>query len=154
MTKPAREFSFGIVPIRRTPEGELFLLIQHRSGHWSFPKGHAEPGETPVQTARRELLEETGIGHLRLREDLVFTEHYDIVKRGRDTEKTVTYFLGWVRDTRVRMQAEEVKDYLWLGYEEASRKVTYEETRRILDEVQNALERMAPAERKRGGETS
>lgn len=28
---------------------------------WTFPKGHAEPGETPRQTAIRETLEEIGI---------------------------------------------------------------------------------------------
>jgi 8-oxo-dGTP diphosphatase len=30
-------------------------------GLWSFPGGRAEPGEGPEATARRELLEETGL---------------------------------------------------------------------------------------------
>ena len=38
----------------------LFLLIQHQAGHWAFPKGHANPGESPAETARREFAEETG----------------------------------------------------------------------------------------------
>lgn len=37
------------------------LLIRDRQGYWVFPKGHTDPGETPEQTARREVLEETGI---------------------------------------------------------------------------------------------
>lgn len=45
--------------------GEEVLLVQRGKalgyGKWSLPGGKAEAGETAVQTAARELLEETGI---------------------------------------------------------------------------------------------
>ena len=51
------ERSFGVVPVWKDVDGRvLFLLIQHHSGHWAFPKGHAHIGETDIEAAlRREL---------------------------------------------------------------------------------------------------
>lgn len=38
------------------------LLLQRKSdGYWSLPAGAIEPGETPEEAMRRELLEETGL---------------------------------------------------------------------------------------------
>ncbi|MCK9486684.1 MAG: NUDIX domain-containing protein [Dehalococcoidia bacterium] len=47
--------------------GERRILLGLRSqgrdgaGRWALPSGHMEPGETPAETAARELLEETGV---------------------------------------------------------------------------------------------
>ncbi len=43
------------------------VLVRHRDRAWEFPGGHAEPGEDPEATARREAREEAGaeLGELR-----------------------------------------------------------------------------------------
>ena len=58
-----REKSCGALVYRITQNGQKELLfIKHRHGtHWSFPKGHMEEGENEVQTALREVKEETGL---------------------------------------------------------------------------------------------
>ena len=48
--------------------GERLLMTRLRRRDWDIPGGHVEQGETPAETARRELDEETGatVGSLRV----------------------------------------------------------------------------------------
>lgn len=56
-------------------EGAIeFLLVQTRSGRWTFPKGGAEPGLTHAQSAALEAFEEAGV-HGRM-EELSFTRYF------------------------------------------------------------------------------
>jgi len=49
----------------RTPDGRFPIVRQYRPAvetyTWEFPAGTLDPGETPEQAARREVLEETGL---------------------------------------------------------------------------------------------
>ena len=57
-----REKSCGGLVFRRQNDLIQLLLIKHKKGgHWSFPKGHVEAGESERETAMREILEETGV---------------------------------------------------------------------------------------------
>jgi 8-oxo-dGTP pyrophosphatase MutT (NUDIX family) len=131
--------SFGIVPIARRSDGHLFLLIQHKAGHWGFPKGHAEPGESAQGAACREFAEETGIQTYELL-DATFVEQYNFTKAGHVFSKTVTYFPAVVHSQTVNCQAKEVRDYAWLAYDEALAKLTFTQSRQILMQVQGYLQ--------------
>jgi ADP-ribose pyrophosphatase YjhB (NUDIX family) len=57
-----REPTSGGIVFRRTPnKGVEILLIQDAKDRWTIPKGHIEEGETPKETAQREISEETGL---------------------------------------------------------------------------------------------
>ena len=47
--------------ILRSPRNAVLLVRGRTSGKWSFPKGHAYTDEAPIQCARRETFEETGL---------------------------------------------------------------------------------------------
>jgi 8-oxo-dGTP diphosphatase len=53
----------GGVVWRRTAKGVIKVLVVHRPAYqdWSLPKGKLEPGERPLDAARREVAEETGL---------------------------------------------------------------------------------------------
>lgn len=57
-----REPTAGGIVFRKSKSGELeILLIADSKNRWTIPKGHIEEGETPRQTAEREIQEETGL---------------------------------------------------------------------------------------------
>jgi len=135
-----KDQGFGIVPIGVFSPDPLFLLIQHQAGHWAFPKGHSEQGESPEQTARREFEEETGIMEYALLPVPTFTESYSFEKDGERVDKTVTYYLAKVSTNTVRIQEAEIKDYAWLNFTEAMQKITFDANRQILKAVGEFLQ--------------
>ncbi|RMH21073.1 MAG: NUDIX domain-containing protein [Gammaproteobacteria bacterium] len=136
-----QDFSFGIIPIHESDGVRRFLLVHQKKGHWGFPKGHAEPGETPLQSAQRELAEETGITNCRVIDCEPFYDRYTYInKAGQSVNKTVTFFLGQVDDPEVSVQPEEVQDHAWLTAEEAMRRLTFPEARTLLKQVLEFLD--------------
>src|SRR3989339_603014 len=98
------EQSYGIIPLFRSGGQCMHLLIQHKKGHWGFPKGHPKEGEASFDTALRELHEETGINDCTILPGLSFSDTYTFTDEGGDViNKTVTYYLGAVHDPRVEV---------------------------------------------------
>jgi len=64
----------GFVVFRRIESIFEFLLVRANYGerHWSFPKGHTDPGEEPLETAYRETWEEVGLDKQHLKVDSNF----------------------------------------------------------------------------------
>ena len=64
----------GIIRVRSNDSNNYeYAIIQGRAtGKWSFPKGHSKRGETPLDCAKREILEETGIPNCLLSEPIQF----------------------------------------------------------------------------------
>jgi 8-oxo-dGTP pyrophosphatase MutT (NUDIX family) len=139
-----KDEAFGIVPIFIQKTGELsemqFLLIRHWAGHWGFPKGHAEPGETAIATAYRELEEETGIQSCKVLDDPSFIEQYSFTKDTQLVEKTVTYFVGTVQSKAVTCQEQEIQAYTWVNFDTALETITFEQAKRILQRVHDYLQ--------------
>jgi len=59
--------------VRFAERGRLYLLLRAFQ-YWDFPKGKVEPGEEPLEAARREVQEEAGITELTFRWGYAFFE--------------------------------------------------------------------------------
>lgn len=130
------EHSCGAVVYRIINGQRRYLLIKNkRSAHWGFPKGHIERGETAEDTAKREVLEETGI-HIELLPDFVEESDYSI--QGK-IEKSVSIFLAKTKDTQTIIQKEEIEDYIWLQYEDALKTLKFENDKTILEKAEQYL---------------
>jgi 8-oxo-dGTP pyrophosphatase MutT (NUDIX family) len=135
------ERAAGVIVVRETPRrGHHYLLLHHTSGgHWYFPKGHLEPGELPKNAALRELSEETGIRQVELIDGFVERIEYGLPPpRGR---KEVLFYLGRTQQETIRLSAEH-DAYAWLSYHEARARLTYQDTRQLLDRAEAFLKRV------------
>ena len=112
--------SCGVLPYREIGgEREYLIVFEQFSQCWSLPKGHMEAGETEVETALRELWEETGLA-AELQEEKRAVIEYPISAVSR---KQVIVFLGKVSSDPVPrpgeiegfrwVKAEQLKDYLF-----------------------------------------
>lgn len=137
LTAMRDEKSFGIVPIHQSAAGPRFLLVQHRKGHWGFPKGKPDEGEMSMDTAIRELREETGIADALVSPYPTFTETYRFVKKksGEAVNKTVMYFLGYVDCEDVTVMPGELLDHAWSDAAGTAAKLTYSESQRLFEDV-------------------
>lgn len=126
------DYSFGIIPLQCAENGiwEVFL-VQHKKGYWSLPKGHQEGLESPIDTAKRELTEETGLVVEKVLLDQPLLEHYSFSREGKQINKTVGYFLALVTG-EIRIQKEELKSGRWVHLLVAEDEMTYPEGKELI----------------------
>lgn len=138
-----KDFSYGIIPVFRNKNGEFeFLLIYQKSFGWAFwwfPKGHAEKKETWVQAAQRELQEEVGIKDISIKKEPQWSFSYQFWQQWIQYDKTVQYWIGFVKDTTTIIQEEELEDCAWFSFLEAREKISHDSMRKVLDEVAEFL---------------
>ncbi|HWX08434.1 MAG TPA: NUDIX domain-containing protein, partial [Gaiellaceae bacterium] len=97
-------------------------------GVWALPKGNLDPGESPADTALREVREETGV-EARLVEKLGDVRYVYTRRGGVRVFKVVSFFL--LRATRGRIgdidesMHVEVAEARWLPLDEAPRLLAY-----------------------------
>lgn len=111
-------------------EGKV-LLVKHNVGHWGFPKGHMEKDETELQTAIREVKEETNLD-VEIQERKRYIDEY---YSSEDTFKQVVYFLATCKNMNTQKQEEEIAQIEWVPIEEAGNKITYENTKKLFKQV-------------------
>ena len=124
----------------RLIDGAARVLVVHRTQHKdvSLPKGKVDPGETLPQTAVREIAEETGLA-VTLGAPLGVVEY--LLPNGR--EKIVHYWSVEVHDHMLEIAKftpnDEIAALEWLPIGKASKKLSYEHDREVIDRLRQRL---------------
>jgi 8-oxo-dGTP pyrophosphatase MutT (NUDIX family) len=116
-----------------------FLLLKYPEGHIDFVKGHREDTDKSyLDTAIRELEEETGIAEARIIDGFSHITNYEYYRDGVKHIKRVDYFLAEVGSTEVTVSHEHL-DFEWLPFDKAYSKVTYDNAKELLEKAEEFM---------------
>ncbi len=143
------EVSVG-ASVFRVENGERkYLILRYPSGHYDFPKGHIEAGETEEETLRRETEEETGIRTLSVYPDRESIRYFYIAKgsegvrrreegRGTWIFKQVHFYPAETEESSVTISHEHV-GFVWLPFEAALERLTFANAKRVLTAAEDYM---------------
>ena len=129
--------SCGFVVYKQIGNENYYLVIKSLNGDIGFPKGHMEDGENELQTAVRELKEETNV-EVNVIEGFKYQIEYKMPET-IDTIKQVIYFLGICVKDDIICQEKEVEEARFIRFEEALEVLTFQETKNILNSAQEFI---------------
>ena len=111
------------------------LLLRYKGrGHWDFPKGHIEKGESETETTLRELREETGISNVKLFSNFREKIQYSFKRGSSFIKKQVIFFLGETEQSSITLSHEHT-DFVWASSDDALNTITYQKSKSILDKA-------------------
>ena len=122
-----KEKSCGILVF----DEDKVLIVFHNLGHYGFPKGHVEEGETEKETAIRDVKEETNCDAKIIpgfREVITYSPKPNV-------SKDVVFFLGKALTKDLKPQEVETSDVFFINQYEALKTITHDAEREVLEKA-------------------
>ncbi|MDD4358617.1 MAG: NUDIX domain-containing protein [Candidatus Pacebacteria bacterium] len=137
--KPKKTISAGGVVINH----ESKILVCSQCGtSWSLPKGHMEPGETPIDAAKREINEESGISQRELICELGSYQRYKIGKDGgEDTSelKKIIMFLFKTSENNLKPIDPKNPEARWVPKKEVAELLTHKKDKEFFIRISKEI---------------
>ncbi|MDR2676480.1 MAG: NUDIX domain-containing protein [Endomicrobium sp.] len=128
-----KEFSCGAIVYKMINGSPVFLLVMSKVNKiWGFPKGHVEKGENEIETAKREIFEETGIKKLSFFENFRQEDVYII--NSKKIEKHSIYFLALaLEDDTTNFDKNEISEIKWTNIEHTLSLLSFVKQKEIIN---------------------
>ena len=123
-----KEKSCGAVVYKKEEEKIYFLIEEMKAGHYSIPKGHVENNETEIETALREIKEETNLEvnlDSNFREVVSYSPYEGCIK-------DVVFFVAKAKTFDMKEQLIEVTSLKWLEPVDAINILTFDSDKEVL----------------------
>ena len=131
-----KEKSCGAIVYKIENNEYKFLLVYQNNGHYSFPKGHVEEGESEIETALREIKEET---NLSVKIDDGFRYALEYLVEPKNVMKDAVYFIATPISHDLHAQEGEISECIWCSFEEAYDKLNFENIREVFEKAYNYI---------------
>lgn len=134
-----------IVTYKKDVKNFVSYILLKRHKHWKgweFPKGGIDKGETPIQTAKREVKEETGLEIIKIKKYNIKGAYlYPKMMKDRPNLIGQTYILfsAQVKEGKIKIDKKEHTNHVWLPYEKAIKKLTWPNQKKSLAIVNKSL---------------
>ena len=107
-----------------------YIIVKNKKDVYGFPKGLAENEESELETALREIHEETS---LNVEIDTSFRKVLEYIQPEYNRIKYVTYFLGKYENQEFKLQEEELKGIFLLSFDEAKQLIKEKNTLELFE---------------------
>jgi len=103
----------GIIVI----DNDKTVLVSKKNGNYSFPKGKKNKGETSLDTAWRELNEETGLS----KENVEIIDDFIIDENSNKGNIAIRYYVGKLIKNPIKLtyDADELQNVEWIQIDKA-----------------------------------
>ena len=115
-----------------------YLILHYPAGHWDFPKGAVEKGETEEQAATREIFEESSLRVSSFVSDFRKVIEYHYRRQDGLVHKRVIFFLAKSDVSTVKISFEH-SGYDWLAFDQSLRRLTFENAKNVLRDADSWL---------------
>lgn len=129
-----KEISVAGVIVNR---GKIAIVFQNKTNTWALPKGHVDKGESELETAKREIHEETGIN------DLTFVKKLGSYERGTrkhpDIKKKITVLLFTTTQNNLQPTDPENPEAKWVKINEVANQLSYKEDKNFFLKIKDKI---------------
>jgi 8-oxo-dGTP pyrophosphatase MutT (NUDIX family) len=115
-----------------------YLILNYSYGHWDFPKGNMESGESEIETIKREIMEETGIVDIKLIDGFRQQISYRYKKKNKLINKSVIYYIAQTLSNNIHLSFEHV-DFSWLKFNDALNRLSFDNSKMVLKNANDFL---------------
>jgi 8-oxo-dGTP pyrophosphatase MutT (NUDIX family) len=120
--------------------------LHYSAGHWDFPKGNIEAGENEMQTATREIQEETCITDVEFLDGFRMKIEYKYRHGKKLVRKEVVLYLARTHTHTVILSHEHI-GFAWRKFDDAMKQLTYLNAKNLLSAAKKYLQQHSLAYR-------
>lgn len=131
-----KEKSCGAIVYKNENNEYKFLLVYQNNGHYSFPKGHMEEGETELETTIREIKEET---NLDVSVNTDFRVSIEYLLSSKNIMKEAVYFVATPTSYELKNQEGEIDSCDWYNYEDTIKLLEFNNIQEVFEKAYNFI---------------